>query len=709
MTTLSRPVNISKRPKDPADETDETPGSLHTPYGTPDVALWRAQYAGNIPPNIPMRMGSPALRAQHSDASLQPGSFGGRRTPQNGADTPLDLDNLTDEEKVRVLRRHLVSKMERQNHDTKSAPLSELDVPPGSQPSGSQPRRSSFQATGVERADTEPFPIPYHAPGADVTHDIYKWQSSDQRKQTMRGRAASLVLPRQRTPDPAFEHIHEPGGFRRNYVLMRATERGGEEPLVLNNFIEFLYIFGHFAGEDLEEDEGTSDEEMGADDGTGAEPTEETSLLRGGSLSRSRTRSMRNRSSLSRPHGNASVGQAYLMLLKAFVGTGVLFVGKAFYHGGILFSSFLFVFIAVITLYSYLLLLDTKFVVSGSFGDIGGTLYGAWLRYLILASIIVSQVGFVCAYIIFIAQNLQALVMGLTHCVRLVPIQYLIAAQLVVFLPLALVRDLAKLSSSALIGDAFILIGLVYIFGSEISLIRERGIADIQLFNPKDFSLFVGVAVYSFEGIGMIIPVTDAMREPRKLPKVLTGVVFLVTVLFGGAGALAYLAFGSDVQPVVLVNLNTENPTVQLVQFFYSLAIMLSVPLQMFPATRIMENGLFTLSGKANVRVKWMKNMFRFGVIFVSTLISWLGAADLDKFVAFIGCFACVPLCYVYPAMLHYKACADTPRKKAADIAMIVFGVVTAAYTTVNSTVKLIIEPDNGGPPVFGNCQVPGA
>jgi len=82
--------------------------------------------------------------------------------------------------------------------------------------------------------------------------------------------------------------------------------------------------------------------------------------------------------------------------------------------------------------------------------------------------------------------------MGLTHCVRLVPIQYLIAAQLVVFLPLALIRDLAKLSSTALIGDALILIGLVYIFGSEISLIRERGIADIQLFNPKDFSLFVG-------------------------------------------------------------------------------------------------------------------------------------------------------------------------------------------------------------------------
>jgi len=38
------------------------------------------------------------------------------------------------------------------------------------------------------------------------------------------------------------------------------------------------------------------------------------------------------------------------------------------FGGGILFSSFLFVFIAVISLYSYLLLVDTKFVVSGSFG-----------------------------------------------------------------------------------------------------------------------------------------------------------------------------------------------------------------------------------------------------------------------------------------------------------------------------------------------------
>ncbi|KAF8176684.1 hypothetical protein K438DRAFT_1846571 [Mycena galopus ATCC 62051] len=58
-----------------------------------------------------------------------------------------------------------------------------------------------------------------------------------------------------------------------------------------------------------------------------------------------------------------------------------------FYNGGIV------LFIAAITLYSSLLLVYTKFVVSGSFDDIGGALYDPWMRYLILAPILVAQIG----------------------------------------------------------------------------------------------------------------------------------------------------------------------------------------------------------------------------------------------------------------------------------------------------------------------------
>lgn len=180
-------------------------------------------------------------------------------------------------------------------------------------------------------------------------------------------------------------------------------------------------------------------------------------------------------------------------------------------------------FIALISLYSFLLLVKTKFVVSGSFGDIGGALYGPWMRFAILSSITVSQIGFVSAYIIFVSENLQAFVMAITKCATVLGIQYFILLQMVIFVPLALIRNLAKLSTTALVADVFILAGIIYIFGSEARIMADRGHAHVELFNPKDWPLLIGyvmfritiqrtrsnisqcrTAVFSFEGIGLV-------------------------------------------------------------------------------------------------------------------------------------------------------------------------------------------------------------
>ncbi|KAG0700274.1 amino acid transporter [Suillus ampliporus] len=706
MSSPSRPVNIGS-PRQGHVFHSGTP----TPTGTPDLRAWRAQYTGTPPvPNIPARFtpdsftsGSPGLNTLPQSEflgrayRLPSGGISSARpsisgTPGSGFDSgALDLDNPPDEDKARVIRRHLLMREERQNRgDVNSIAGSELDgrVPNDDVPSAG----SSTPPPAVLIEETEVFPIPYEAPGADITHDIYKWHS-DQRRQAARPRASSFsgsVAP----SNPAFEHIHEPGGFRRNYVLMHANEQDGEERRQTNNFIDFLYIYGQFAGEDLEEEEDRlEDEEATIRPGPSQHDAhiavdETEPLLKPRSMSRSRRRA----ASVSH-HGDATVTQAVLMLLKAFVGTGILFLGKAFANGGLLFSVIMISVVALVSLYSFLLLVRTKFVVSGSFGDIGGALYGPWMRYLILSSIVVSQIGFVCAYMIFVAENLQAFVLAITDCATDWPVHYFIFMELVIFLPLALVRNLAKLSVSALVADAFILAGLVYIFGSEMSLIGERGIAEVQAFNPKDFPLFVGTAVFSFEGIGLVIPITDAMREPHKFPKVLTGVMISLLFLFGGGGALSYLTFGSNVQTVVLVNLDQKSKLTQSVQFLYSLAILLSIPLQFFPAVRILENGLFVRSGKQDPRVKWLKNLFRFGLVAISTVISWAGAADLDKFVSLIGSFACVPLCFVYPAMLHYKAVAKTRTEKIGDIVLGVFGMAAMIFTTA-LTIQLMAEPE---------------
>ncbi|KAH9856664.1 transmembrane amino acid transporter protein-domain-containing protein [Lenzites betulinus] len=755
MSSPSKPYDIPSPRRTQQANPESTPPAFGTPISaSPSPRVLRAQYAGTPPPpNIPPRVsgtpgGTPRLtgsssnlpfiggEASSSSPRLTAADFIARRpvsgTPGSGQGDSL-LDELTDEDKARILRKHLVSREERQNNRPGTPDqLARVSFSAGSD-AGNGGNVSKRSSTSHLRQDTEPFPVPYDAPGADVT--IYKWQA-DKRRQAARPRSNSFAgSTHTEPPHPAFEHLHEPGGFRRNYVLLRDPERAAQRPVV-RNFIEFLYMFGHFAGEDLEEieeeDESAEDEESrvqtpdyleGSSDyvdyGTSESPplltgepipsldlnksTERSPLLQRPQTRRTRSKSQRRRVSSVGPHGDATVTDAVLMLLKAFVGTGILFLGKAFFNGGILFSSAVLTFIALISLHSFLLLVNTKFVVPGSFGDIGGALYGPWMRYAILTSIAVSQIGFVSAYIIFVSENLQSFVLGITNCAKLLGIQYFILLQMVIFLPLALIRNLAKLSTTALVADAFILAGLIYIFGSEAAIMAKNGHAHVELFNSKDWPLLIGTAVFSFEGIGLVIPITDAMQEPRKFPKVLTGVMIFLMVLFGGGGAMSYLTFGADVKTVVIVNLDTTSKFTQAVQFLYSLAILLSVPLQLFPAVRIMENGIFERSGKQSNIVKWQKNFFRFIVVCFCACLSYFGASDLDKFVSFVGSFACVPLCYVYPAMLHYKACARTRREKISDILLMVFGMIAAVYTTAQ-TIKLMTEPAPAGPPAPGQC-----
>jgi len=72
-------------------------------------------------------------------------------------DPTTDVESTYEEDKVKVLRKHLVSREERQgnNNDSEGVPS----------------RRSSTANLALEfREDPEAFPVPYHTPGADITY-----------------------------------------------------------------------------------------------------------------------------------------------------------------------------------------------------------------------------------------------------------------------------------------------------------------------------------------------------------------------------------------------------------------------------------------------------------------------------------------------------------------------------------------------------------
>lgn len=541
----------------------------------------------------------------------------------------------------------------------------------------------------------------HQLPGGAITHDIYKWADDVENEQlAKRQRSQSFYIPRSEPVDPALARLKDPGGFRRHFVVDKAARQGRKPPhWMTRTFVDFLALYGHFGGEDLSDDEGEDDDDdddllEGAESGglrrrrrrpsdDGEEDGEESPLIR---------RAQRNA-----VQGTATPAKAVFLLLKSFVGTGVMFLPKAFYNGGLLFSTTLLTSIALISLYTFLLLVETRNRIPVSFGDIGGVLFGKKMRFAVLLAITLSQIGFVCAYMVFVAQNVQALIESVSQCELRVPLSYLIFGQIAIFVPLALIRKIQKLSAFALVADLFILIGLVYLYYFDFLTLSANGIADVEwVINSKSFPMFIGTAVFTYEGVGLVIPITESMAEPEKFPKVLSGTMIFITSIFLSVGFISYLAFGSEVQTVILLNM-PGTAVVNTVQGLYALAICLSIPLQLFPAIRIVETGLFTRSGKYNNTVKWQKNIFRFASVFACALIAVAGSGDLDKFVSLVGSLCCVPLCFFFPPLFHLKAIAKSWRQKAIDIAIIIFGLVSMTYTT-GITIALWSEGGEAAP-----------
>lgn len=65
-----------------------------------------------------------------------------------------------------------------------------------------------------------------------------------------------------------------------------------------------------------------------------------------------------------------------------------------------------------------------------------------------------------------------------------------------------------------------------------------------------------------------------------------------------------------------------------------------------------------------------------------------------------------IPLCFIYPPMLHLKACARTRTQKALDYILIAFGVIVGLYTTVQ-TIRSLFSSGSSESPRFGKCDVP--
>lgn len=643
----------------------------------------------SFPKNSPPRFATPPIRPLSPDND--PPSI--RGPPSNYGSFDGRGRSPVPYEDPEIIRRHLAG--------PQKPSISNLSAQYGS-PSRSHREFGGREESRTGEEDDEEEFNSLQLQGGDITRQIYRWteqQEEEERQKMKRSQSFHHSRPRPDNHVLNIDSIKQPGGFRRNFLRRSAASpspapgpsnygtvsrnRTQPEPFT-TNFLEFLTLYGHFAGESLEED----DEVLGPDEYFGSDTldSEEHSDDEGreyGESSALLTPGKRRRRRKEKKAGKASPTGAALLLLKSFVGTGVLFLPRAFLNGGMLFSNLVLLGVAALSYYCFVLLVATRLAVEHSFGDMGYHIYGNWMRNLINFSLVISQIGFSSAYIVFVSENMQAFVLAVSNCKTDIDIKYMILMQMIIFLPLSLYRNINHIQKLALLADVFILLGLVYLYYFDIlTIVGQHGISDIKNFNPQSWTLFIGTAIFTFEGIGLIIPIQTGMKDPRKFPSVLAGVMVIITVIFVSMGALSYAAFGSKTKTVIILNMPQDNKFVNGVQFIYSLAILLSTPLQIYPAIEITSQQLFSRTGKYNPWIKWKKNFFRFFMVSICAMLAWLGAGDLDKFVSLVGSFACIPLVYIYPPMLHYRAVAKTSYARILDVLLCILGLVGMVYTT---------------------------
>jgi len=519
--------------------------------------------------------------------------------------------------------------------------------------------------------------------GGDMHRDLFRAAA----RKGMHKRAATFHSPRLQPADAddealtIAEHM-VPGGFRRAFIQQKRNDHIWASRIpVTRNFVEFLDLYGSFAGEDLADSDDEAIETEDEDDNDeGGRPSETRPLLG------------RRRSTRAPRASTASTTKTFFTLLKAFIGTGIMFLPKAFNNGGILFSSITMLTVAVVTMLAFHLLLECKAKYGGGYGDIGQAIAGVRMRNVILASVTLSQLGFVCAGIVFVAENMTSFLKAVYNTSSSpLSATALVLCQLIVLIPLAFIRNIAKLGPAALLADVCILLGVGYIYYFDVARIASEGIhKTVVLFNPDGYFLTIGSAIFTFEGIGLILPIQSSMAKPERFEPLLGTIMIIITILYTSVGALCYATFGSDTSIEIIDNYPQDSKFVNAVQFLYSLAVLVGTPVQLFPALRIIEGKIFAShkSGKKSTKTKWTKNAFRTFLVCVCGAISIAGAGNLDRFVALIGSFACVPLVYIYPAFLHYKGIAESRWARIGDVVFMAVGLVCMVYTTVITIVN---------------------
>ena len=160
-----------------------------------------------------------------------------------------------------------------------------------------------------------------------------------------------------------------------------------------------------------------------------------------------------------------------------------------------------------------------------------------------------------------------------------------------------------------------------------------------------------------------------------------------IALLYINFGEFTLIAWGSTPNfdlPLITSSLPEKSVVTYIVKIMFSFNLFFSYPLVIHPANLVVESWFFESWPKTRKR-QMCKNLSRTIIVALSCVVALLVFDSLDKLLSLTGSLTCIPVAFIIPAGLHYKAVALPEKNKKAqiiDICILVIATIALLYCT---------------------------